>query len=206
VQEPLPARLVAIEGIDQAGKRTQSRLLTEHLGGKGLRAKTLDFPDYNSWSGRLIKNYLEGKRSLQFPALCMLYSLNRWEHFHDLTELIEDNDFVVANRYTPSALAYGVAGGLDLNWLRNLDNGLPEPHDVIVIDVPVAASLARKTTRRDVYESDTRYLVVVRRTYRRLSSKLGWQVINGTGTVEEVHKRIVAVLRTVNRYRRKCYL
>jgi len=128
-----------------------------------------------------------------------LYSLNRWEHLHLLNELIERNDFLIANRYTPSGLTYGVAGGLDLNWLRNLDNGLPEPDDVLVIDVPVTASLARKTKRRDVHEKDTRYLAIVRRTYRKLSSMFGWQVIDGTRSVEEVRRRIVAGIGNVNR-------
>lgn len=190
----MPARIVAIEGIDQAGKKTQSRLLAKHLGQKGLRAKTLSFPDYNSWSGQIIKNYLEGNRSFQFQALCMLYSLNRWEHLHLLTKLIESNHFLVANRYTPSGLAYGVAGGLDLSWLRNLDNGLPEPDDVLVIDVPVTASFARKTEGRDVHEVDTRYLATVRRTYRKLSNKFGWKVIRGTGAAGDVHRRIIAAL------------
>jgi dTMP kinase len=180
VQGPLPARLVAIEGIDQAGKQTQTRLLAEELGRRGFRAKTLSFPDYNSWSGQTIKNYLEGNQSYQFRALCMLYSLNRWERLDLLTQLIERNDFLVANRYTPSGLAYGVAGGLNLSWLRNLDKGLPAPDDVLVIDVPVTASLARKTQRRDVHERDTGYLESVKRTYRKLSSKFGWQVIDGT--------------------------
>ena len=124
----------------------------------------------------------------------MLYSLDRWEHLRLLTELAKSNDFLVANRYTPSGLAYGVAGGLDLGWLRNLDNGLPKPNDVFVIDVPVNASLSRKTKRRDIHEKDTRYLTTVRQTYRKLSIKLGWQVIDGTQSVGEVHRRIVALL------------
>jgi len=124
----------------------------------------------------------------------MLYSLNRWEHLHLLTKLIESSHFLVANRYTPSGLAYGVAGGLNLSWLRNLDNGLPEPDDVLVIDVPVTASFARKREGRDIHEADTRYMTTVRRTYRKLSSKFGWKVIHGSGAAEDVHQRIIAAL------------
>ena len=192
----LPARLVAIEGIDQAGKQTQTMLLAKELKRKELRANTISFPDYNSPSGRIIKDYLEGKRRYQFQALCMLYSANRWEQLDLLSELIEDNDLLVANRYTPSAMAYGVAGGLDINWLRNLDKGLPEPDDVLVIDVPIAASFAHKTKRRDVYENDRGYLTTVKRAYRKLSRKFGWRVIDGRGDSSEVHQRIVSALGT----------
>jgi dTMP kinase len=180
--------------MDQAGKKTQTGLLANRLGRKGFRTKTLSFPDYNSQPGHMIKSYLEGKQRFRFQALCMLYSLDRWEHLNLLAELTKNNDFLVANRYTPSGLAYGVAGGLDLGWLRNLDKGLPKPNDVLVIDVPVNASLARKTKRRDAHEKDTRYLATVRRTYRKLSAKFGWQVIDGTQSIGEVHRRIVAAL------------
>src|SRR5207249_4062853 len=44
---PLPARLIAIEGMDQAGKKTQTGLLANQLGRQGFRTKTLSFPDYN---------------------------------------------------------------------------------------------------------------------------------------------------------------
>jgi len=37
----------------------------------------------------------------------MLYSLNRWENQALLTSLTDNADYVIADRYYPSNLAYG---------------------------------------------------------------------------------------------------
>lgn len=36
--------LIVVEGLDRAGKSTQSRLLSEHLEAQGIRVKRLRFP------------------------------------------------------------------------------------------------------------------------------------------------------------------
>ncbi len=120
----------------------------------------------------------------------MLYSLNRWENRALVVDLADSMDFVVADRYTPSNLAYGVARGLNLDWLRGLDNGLPKTDLVIVLDVPVDSSFARKVRNRDVHEKDEKFLTRVRRTYKLLGREHGWKIVNATGPVQEVHAAV----------------
>ncbi len=182
--------LIAIEGIDQAGKKTQTRMLASRLRHQGYKTGTVSFPVYNSDSGKSIQSYLEGNRHYTFQALCMLYSLNRWEHVSLLNRLMRNSNFLIANRYTPAGLAYGVAGGLDSKWLENLDKGLPLPDEVIVLDVPIGASFGRKTMGRDAHERDAHYLRKVRRAYLELAGKCGWKIVEGTGSIETVHQRV----------------
>ena len=120
----------------------------------------------------------------------MLYSLNRWENQKLISDLADNSDFVIADRYTPSNLAYGASRGLSLDWLQSLDKGLPTPSLVIVLDVPVHHSFNRKTRNRDVHERDERFLNDVRRTYRVLARRLGWKIVDATRNVEEVHATI----------------
>ena len=120
----------------------------------------------------------------------MLYSLNRWENLKLISNLVARSDFVIADRYTPSNLAYGVSRGLILDWLRGLDKGLPTPRLVIVLDVSVHYSFNRKTKNRDVHERDERFLNEVKRTYRVLARRLGWRIVDSTQSVEEVHATI----------------
>ncbi|HXL50647.1 MAG TPA: hypothetical protein VN949_02410, partial [Candidatus Limnocylindrales bacterium] len=105
-------KIIALEGIDQSGKRTQTRLLAEELERKGARVGTISFPIYRSPSGRQIQRFLAGKQEYPATALHMLYSLNRWENQELITNLTEKSDFVIADRYYPSNLAYGVSRGL----------------------------------------------------------------------------------------------
>jgi len=192
---PSKALFVTIEGIDQSGKSTQARLIEKRLRREGMKVGSISFPVYGSPSGRLIKGYLTGKRRVSFRAMCMLYSLNRWEQRDALRDLLNENDIVISCRYVPSGLAYGAAGGLSPKWLANLDDGLPTPDAVLVIDVPVQTSTIRKTVKRDVHERNIKYLRNVRRCYLQLAKRKGWQIVSGTGSVQEVSRRILKRVR-----------
>jgi dTMP kinase len=186
----LRGRIITLEGIDQSGKRTQTRLLASQLRKRGAKVSTVSFPIYKSPSGREIHRFLEGRRKYPPEALHMLYSLNRWENKEVITQLIEDTDFVIADRYYPSNLAYGVSRGLGLDWLQALDRGLPTAALVIVLDVPVPASFARKSRGRDVHERNRILLLRVKRSYRTLAERLGWRIVDATRPIEDVREAI----------------
>ena len=184
-----------MEGIDQSGKRTQTKLLANELKRKGSTVSTISFPIYNSPSGKQIQQFLQGKRQYPAGALHMLYSLNRWENQELITRLSENSDFVIADRYYPSNFAYGVSRGLSLEWLQALDRGLPTAGLVIVLDVPVVVSFGRKSRERDAHERDKQLLFRVRRTYGVLAEKLDWKIIDATRPVEDVHEAVWSVVR-----------
>ena len=192
----MSSRLIALEGIDQAGKKTQTRLLSASLRHEGFKVGTLSFPIYSSSSGRLIRSFLAGRTDTSPQALHMLYSLNRWENMETITNALKKNDFVICNRYTASNLAYGEARGLSVQWLASLDAGLPEARAVFVLDVPIPKSFLRKTRRRDVNERDRALLEKVRRNYRSLAHRFGWRLVDGTKPPNEVHERILLGLRS----------
>jgi dTMP kinase len=193
-------KIIALEGIDQSGKRTQTRLLAEELERKGARVGTISFPIYRSPSGRQIQRFLAVKQEYPATALHMLYSLNRWENQDRITSLGKKSDFVIADRYYPSNLAYGVSRGLSLGWLQGLDRGLPTASLVIVLDVPVLSSFGRKSSGRDVHERDKRLLLRVGRTYRTLAKKLDWKMVDANRPVEEVREAVWGIVRRKFRF------
>ena len=196
----MPGKIIAIEGIDQSGKRTQTRLLADELRRKGARVSTISFPLYKSSSGTQIQRFLQGKQEYPATALHMLYSLNRWENQELITNLTEKSDFVIADRYYPSNLAYGVSRGLGLEWLQGLDRGLPTASLVIVLDVPVLSSFGRKSSGRDVHERDKKLLLRVGLTYRTLAKKLDWKMVDANRPVEEVHEAVWSIVRKKFRF------
>ena len=191
----MPARLIALEGIDQSGKRTQTLLLAKQLRKDRFRVDTISFPIYRSRTGRDIRAFLRGKLPYAPQAVHMMYSLNRWENFGLIKKHMDQSDFVIADRYTPSNLAYGVSKGLDPRWLRELDRGLPQPDLIIVLDVPVSASFKRKSEGRDAHESSTGFMLRVRRAYRSLARRYGWRVLDGTMTSERVQREVLQLVR-----------
>jgi dTMP kinase len=187
----MAARFIDLEGIDQAGKETQSGLLRREFHRRGLTSVKLDFPAYSSVIGKEIRAFLNGRRSYNPHALHMLYSLNRWENREKIMRALDTADILMTDRYTPSNIAYGLAKGLNLDWLAGLDRGLPEPDSIIVLDVPVGYSFARKRERRDTHESNRKLLLRVRRNYLRLARKLNWLVIDASRPPKVVHRDIL---------------
>jgi dTMP kinase len=191
----LQARIIAFEGIDQSGKRTQTKRLAKRLELRGFAVRTVSFPVYKSFTGRLIRRYLEGDQNYSKQALHMLYSLNRWENQELIHSLLRSADFLITDRYTPSNLAYGVSKGLNLKWLVNLDTGLPKADLVIILDVSVKSSFARKSNQRDVHEKNSELLIRVNRAYKKLGRKLGWKTVAGTNSVKDVESAVWRVVQ-----------
>src|SRR5256712_11134380 len=145
----VPSRLIALEGIDQAGKKTQTRLLSASLRREGFKVGTLSFPIYSTSSGRLIRSFLAGRAKTSPHALHLLYSLNRWENMETITGALKKNDLVICNRYTPSNLAYGEARGLSVPWLASPDSGHPETRAAFVLEIPLLHTFFRNTHAQD---------------------------------------------------------
>jgi dTMP kinase len=186
--------LIAIEGIDQSGKRTQSNLLAREFSTRGYRTSVWDFPDYTTPIGRQLRAYLAGKNQLDYHAVHLLYAANKWERSLELNHEIANGRYLIVNRYSPSNLAYGLAHSLPLDWLRSLENGLPKADMVFVLDVTPQTSFKRKTEKRDVHEDDHEYLKKVRNAYLWLAKKYGWKVIDGENYPEIVHSEMCTLV------------
>jgi len=180
-------RLIAIEGIDQSGKRTQALLLAKALRAQDQSTIVVSFPDYSTRLGRQLEAYLSGKSRLDYHAVHLLYAANKWEKANEIHRQIRHGRFVIVNRYTPSNLAYGVAHGLDMKWLYHLEEDLPRADIVFVLDVSPRTSFSRKKSLRDVHESDIEYLEKVRGAYQRLAKRYRWKVVNADQKVDVVH-------------------
>ena len=181
--------LITLEGIDKSGKATQARILAKRLGKVGREVEVIAFPDYGTVLGRVIKRYLDGEVDLCPEIRQLLYVVNRWERRDDLEVWLREGKIVIADRYVPSGLVYGLANGLDLDWMMNLEKGLPPSDLVIVIDVSVETAFEREK-RRDVYEENREFLEKVRRAYLDLAQKFGWVVVDGEKVKGEVAEEV----------------
>ncbi|XP_055147242.1 thymidylate kinase isoform X4 [Symphalangus syndactylus] len=57
--------LIVLEGVDRAGKSTQSRKLVEALCAAGHRAELLRFPERSTEIGKLLSSYLQKKSDVE---------------------------------------------------------------------------------------------------------------------------------------------
>ncbi|MEM1524821.1 MAG: dTMP kinase [Nitrososphaerales archaeon] len=182
--------VIVIEGLDKSGKKTQSEILAKRLREGGFQVELIDFPDYSTPIGREIKAFLIEKRTYPIRVRHLLLATNRWERCEDIKKWLEEGKIVILNRYSQSNLAYGLANGLSLSWLMNLERGLPKAKLVIVIDISPQTSLLREKFNRDIHEKDLIFLEKVRENYLKLAKRFNWKVINGERSINDVAKDI----------------
>lgn len=187
--------LIAIEGIDKAGKDTQTKRLGIRLKRRGYKVKRIAFPDYKTSLGKEIQRFLQGKIDLRPEVRQLLFVANRWERQRNIEEWLKRELFVIADRYIPSGLAYGLANGLDLSWMMKLEEGLPAANLVIVIDISIETSFSR-AERKDMYEKDKMFLSKVRSSYLKLAGSYGWIVVDGEMNADDVSQEIWKNIRS----------
>lgn len=182
--------LIAIEGIDAVGKKTQTSILMSWLRSRGLTIRTLSFPVYETTIGNEIRKFLAGTTSYPSEVRAMLYAANRWEKRAELLETISKTDATIVNRYSGSNLAYGVASGLELDWLMNLEAGLPAPDLVLVLDAPPIELTPRRGANKDSYEKNTGLQERARGAYLDHAAKFGWTVVDANRGIKETSMAI----------------
>ena len=185
---------IAIEGIDAAGKRTQSSILRAWLNSKGLTTRALSFPAYETIIGKEIRKFLEGSVDYPQQVRAMLYAANRWEKKAELESIISKTDVTIVDRYSGSNLAYGVSNGLELEWLRHLEEGLPEPNLVLLLDASPTKLVPRRGDRKDSYERNISLQEKAREAYLGLAKRFGWSIVDANGSIEETSRGIISAV------------
>ena len=185
--------IIVFEGGDQAGKKTQSALLEKKLKLAKIKTTLFSFPDYSIPIGKEINKYLHGKRKFPPQVIHCLLAANRWEKLDEIKKAQQKNSIVIMNRYRESNLVYGLVNGLKLEWLENLDSGLPKSDLVIVLDVPQTESFSRKRSNRDRFEKNKDFSNKISKTYRKMAVKKKWKIVDATKSKQEVHEDIMKI-------------
>ena len=203
-------QLIAIEGIDGAGKGTQARHLVDRLVSSGISTVSLQFPRYSETTfGGAIGDFLNGRFGALdevHPQLAsVLYAGDRFESRHVLQQAIDQHDVVVLDRFTGSNLAHQSAklDGAErlelIKWIDHVEHvifGLPRPDLNILIDISSSWSrelVSRKGDRdytedeADIQESNLPYLERVRDCYLTIAAQHdNWRVIESLNDQREL--------------------
>jgi len=189
----IKGKVIVIEGTDKAGKTSQSRLLADTLKVSGKVCVILDFPDYTTPIGMEIRAFLDGKRDYPPEVKHLLFSANRWEKKKEIESMLENGTIIIMNRYWESNLVYGVANGMDANWLLRLDKGLPKENIILVILVNPSISVKRAEVQ-DAFESNPQLAAKAYENYLKFAKQFRWKIIDGSKSKEQVHQEIMKII------------
>jgi len=205
-------KLIALEGIDGSGKRTQLELLAHALDGRGLATARISFPRYESFFGKLVGKFLNGDfgsvNQVDPRLSALLYAGDRFEAKGELESALASGKIVLADRYIGSNLAHQSERVPPdrrdefAAWLKRLEYGLyglPVEDLVIYLRVPAVeahrmvglkSARAYTTLQRDILEADISHLEQTALIYDRLATEPNWVRIDcsdtGSGTASGV--------------------
>jgi dTMP kinase len=199
-------RLVVIEGLDGAGKRTLADALVAALRAEGASVTGMAFPRYDvDVHAELVRDALHGRLGDlgdSVHGMALLFALDRRAARDELNALLATNDVVLADRYVASNAAYGAArlhegaDGEFVAWVLALEIerfDLPVPHAHLLLRVPVEVAASRAEHRertetdrkRDSFESDGDLQTRCARVYDQLANSgwlAPWHALDGTRT------------------------
>jgi dTMP kinase len=200
-------RFLVLEGIDGAGTTTQVARLAERLrkdGGAPVRAtrEPSDGP-----IGSLVRQVLTGRivapqgRAPGWATMALLFAADRMDHVEsEIEPFLAAGGVLISDRYDASSLAYqsvssGSGGEKAVEWIRSLNREAMRPDLTIVLDLAPDLAAERRASRGEaaqLYEQNEvqRALAAFYRDLAKHMPDDRIVVIDGAGTVEDVHRRI----------------
>lgn len=196
-------RLVVIEGLDGAGKRTLADALSAALSAQNASVTRMAFPRYGTdIHAELVRDALYGRMgdlADSVHGMAVLFALDRRDAAEELRKLRRRHDVVLLDRYVASNAAYGAArlhedaGGPFVEWVRELEVerfGVPVPDAQLLLRVPISVASARadrraeadSARRKDRYETDHELQTRCAAVYDGLAAAgwlTPWSVIDG---------------------------
>jgi len=205
-------KFIAIEGGEGSGKSTQARLLADALAVRGIDVELTREPG-GTPGAEAIRHLLLHPPGKEWgaPAEAMLFAAARADHVaRRIVPALEQGRWVICDRFVDSSRAYqGLAGALGddaVQTLHAIGSGglMPDLTILVQIDERLAAD---RLHHRDGDHADaiggrgTSYHRAVADAFASFAQAAPerFAVIDGNGTPDEVHARIIAAIERVGR-------
>lgn len=141
--------LIAIEGIDGAGKTTLVNMLTAFFESLGREVVSRHEPTNGKWGRKLRESAKLGRLSPEEELQLFLY--DRKEHVEEVIQpALSSGNVVILDRYYFSTMAYQGARGFDPIEIRSKNEEFaPVPDFLFILDLDVETALKRINARGD---------------------------------------------------------
>jgi dTMP kinase len=191
---------ISLEGVDGSGKSTQAKLLTAALGPDTLLIRE---PGGTAAAERIRELLADPGFEVDPFAELLLFSAARVDLISRVIRpAVESGSDVVADRYADSSVAYqGGARGLGMSHVLSLTDTVIDglwPDVTVLLRVDPEVGLGR-ADGEDRFESEGVELQrAVAEAYGEIAKIASdrFVVIDGDGSVEEVHERVLEAVRS----------
>ena len=189
--------LVALEGIDNAGKTSHITRLAEYYQRQGkevLTTKELTSPiGPFIWEGLYEKSLSAFLKTYLFATDRAI----RYERY--VLPALQKGYLVLADRWNVSAYVYRGLEGFDVRFVKAVNSKIPQADLTIVLDLPVKLSLKRGKDAKKLCPYTSEQLEEARRLYNEYAWATKFPIVDATqsfGTIfEQLRDLINARLR-----------
>jgi len=192
--------LIAVEGIDGAGKTTQVDFLTEFFASAGVPVVRSKEPTDGYWGQKARQSAANGRMALEEELT--VFTEDRKEHVRDkIAPALNRGEIVILDRYLYSTIAYQGSRGGDIDAItEHVLKSAPEPDIVLLLDVPPEVGLSRIAKGRretpNAFETISN-LEAARSAFLHLAKKLpNIVVIDGRPNAQVVRQAILDALQS----------
>jgi dTMP kinase len=202
---------ITLEGVEGCGKSTQASRLAKRLREEGYRVVETREPGGTPLAERIRDVLLSSSAEPVTPACeAHLILASRSQHVTQvISPALQNGVMVICDRFSDSTLAYqGYGRGLDLRALVRLNRvatGGLAPDLTLLLDLPIAAGLARRRREQDQNRLDREprsFYQRVRNGFLELAAEQPRRikVIDATPDPDTVETEIVTIVeRFLNR-------
>ena len=186
----MKGKFIVFYGINNLGKTTQAKKLVVYLNEKGIKAEYLKYPVYDlEPSGPFINKVLRGseKQEITEEELQLWYVLNRFQYEPILRKKLNEGITVVAEDYSGTGVAWGVAKGADEDWLVNLNKPLIKEDVALLFD---GERFLHAKEEKHLHESNDELMKRAREVHLQLAEKFNWTRINANQDKEKVFEGV----------------
>ncbi|HSA08454.1 MAG TPA: hypothetical protein P5099_03740 [Candidatus Moranbacteria bacterium] len=187
-------KFIAIYGINGIGKTTQVEMLVEYLKKKGKKASRLKYPVYDlEPEGPFIYKYLRNpqfrkKNELSTHELQKKYADNRKRYEKTLISRLKKGEWIVAEDYIGTGIAWGLTWGGELYYLEKINAKLLKEDMSILMDGQRFLTAVEKDHRN---EMEGERITICKNFHKLLSEKYGWAEVNANQTIKKVQAEII---------------
>ena len=197
--------LVAIEGIDGAGKTTQASILESWLTASNLTVVRTKEPTEGPWGRRLRDSASLGRLTLEEELSAFIE--DRRQHVREVIEpALAAGAVVIVDRYYFSNAAYQGSRGMDPNTILSQNESFaPQPDLLVLLDVDPATGIRRIANRGDVVNLFEREEDLAKCATIFSSIDRPYLLrLDGKRSVEEISVVIATVLREQVLFKKMC--
>lgn len=198
-------KFIVIEGTDGSGKTTQLKCLLNECEKLGISTHTLDFPQYDSFWGKVIGKFLNGNfgelEEISPYLIQPYFMLDQATQAENIRSALANKKTVLSNRYITSSMAHQASkmhteaeSWEFVDWLHEAGYKqlkMPKPDLVIVLYLPPEISTKRAQAEQgkkhlyskqgDIAEDNLNHQLDSAAMYQKLCKKFPeWQMIDCT--------------------------